>query len=153
MSGNEDVTLGHRRKEQLYQLYIINSYVKLLKILVPRTHQFSSVQLLSRVRLFATPWTAARQASLSITNTRSLLKSHVHQVSDAIQPRTNSSSLRLNALGQTTELMSSIVHTLNFSWSHRQECFFQLIRPVQPFLSILVLSDLPGNLQLYIKGV
>ena len=36
--------------------------------------QFSSVQLLSRVRLFATPWTAARQASLSITNTRSLPK-------------------------------------------------------------------------------
>ena len=30
--------------------------------------------LLSRVRLFATPWTAARQASLSITNSRSLLK-------------------------------------------------------------------------------
>ena len=30
--------------------------------------QFSSVQLLSRVRLFATPWTASRQASLSITN-------------------------------------------------------------------------------------
>ena len=36
--------------------------------------QFSSVQLLSRVRLFATPWTAARQASLSITNSQSLLK-------------------------------------------------------------------------------
>ena len=36
--------------------------------------QFSSVQLLSRVRLFATPWTAARQASLSITNSRSSLK-------------------------------------------------------------------------------
>ena len=35
---------------------------------------FSSVQLLSRVRLFATPWTAARQASLSITNSWSLLK-------------------------------------------------------------------------------
>jgi len=35
---------------------------------------FSSVQLLSRVRLFATPWTAARQASLPITNSRSLLK-------------------------------------------------------------------------------
>ena len=37
-------------------------------------HQFSSVQLLSRVRLFVTPWTAARQASLSIINSRSLLK-------------------------------------------------------------------------------
>ena len=35
---------------------------------------FSSVQSLSRVRLFATPWTAARQASLSITNSQSLLK-------------------------------------------------------------------------------
>ena len=36
--------------------------------------QFSSVQSLSRVPLFATPWIAARQASLSITNSRSLLK-------------------------------------------------------------------------------
>ena len=36
--------------------------------------QFSSVQLLSRVRLFVTPWTAAHQASLSITSSRSLLK-------------------------------------------------------------------------------
>ena len=34
-------------------------------------HQFSSVQSLSRVRLFATPWTSACQASLSITNSRS----------------------------------------------------------------------------------
>ena len=38
------------------------------------TVQFSSVQLLSHVRLFATPWTAARQASLSITNSWSLPK-------------------------------------------------------------------------------
>ena len=38
------------------------------------THTHSSLQLLSRVWLFATPWTAARQASLSITNSRSLLK-------------------------------------------------------------------------------
>ena len=35
--------------------------------------QFSSVQSLSRVRLFATPWIAAHQASLSITNSRSSL--------------------------------------------------------------------------------
>ena len=33
-----------------------------------------SVQLFSRVRLFVTPWTAARQASMSITNSRSSLK-------------------------------------------------------------------------------
>ena len=36
--------------------------------------QFRSVQLLSHVWLFATPWIAARQASLSITNSWSLLK-------------------------------------------------------------------------------
>ena len=36
--------------------------------------QYSSVQSLSRVRLFATPWTIARQASLSITNSRSSLR-------------------------------------------------------------------------------
>ena len=36
--------------------------------------QFSSVQSLSCVRLFVTPWTAAPQASLSITNSQSLLK-------------------------------------------------------------------------------
>ena len=37
-------------------------------------YTFSSVQSLSRVRLFAAPWIATRQASLSITNFQSLLK-------------------------------------------------------------------------------
>ena len=41
---------------------------------VLRSFQFSSVQSPSRVQLFATPRTAAGQASLSITNSRSLLK-------------------------------------------------------------------------------
>ena len=36
--------------------------------------KFRSVQLLCHVQLFAIPWTAAHQASLSITNSRSLLK-------------------------------------------------------------------------------
>ena len=36
--------------------------------------QFSSVQSLSHIRLFATPWIAARQASLSINNSRSSLR-------------------------------------------------------------------------------
>ena len=36
--------------------------------------QFSSVQSFSRIRLFATPWIAARQASLSVTNSRSSLR-------------------------------------------------------------------------------
>ena len=45
-----------------------------LKKCVYASTQFSSVQSLSRVRLFVTLWTAACQASLSITNSQSLLK-------------------------------------------------------------------------------
>ena len=61
------------------------------KITIPGLHsqilffQFSSVQSLSCVWLFATPWIAAHQASLSITNSRSSLRP-IHRVSDAIQP-------------------------------------------------------------------
>ena len=46
---------------------------------------FSSIQLLSHVRLFATPWITAHQASLSITNSWTH-QTHVHRVGDAIQP-------------------------------------------------------------------
>ena len=45
-----------------------------VKLEALRVHLFSSVQSLSRVQLFATPWTAAHQAFLSITNFWSLLK-------------------------------------------------------------------------------
>ena len=45
--------------------------------------QFSSVQLLTRVQLFVTPWTVARQASLSITNSQSSLK---HVSIDSVMP-------------------------------------------------------------------
>ena len=58
-----------------------NTYSKGLKL----NYSISSVQSLSRVRLFATTWTAARQASPSITNSQSLLQL-VSIESDAIQP-------------------------------------------------------------------
>ena len=46
----------------------------MLSFLIGLTFPSQSVQSLSRVRLFATPWIAARQASLSITNSQSSLK-------------------------------------------------------------------------------
>ena len=55
-------------KERTHLMHLIISKAKFL------TYLFSSVQLLSRVQLFATPWIAARQASLSITNSRNLPK-------------------------------------------------------------------------------
>ena len=48
-----------------YRIKVIQSY---------QSVQFSSIQSLSHVWLFATPWTTARQACLSITNSWSLLK-------------------------------------------------------------------------------
>ena len=54
-------------------IYIYNNQVEICSMNAGSV-QFSSFQSLSRVRLFGTPWTAARQASLSITNSRSLLK-------------------------------------------------------------------------------
>ena len=48
--------------------------VKWKLISQPMCSSFNSVQLLSHVRTFATPWTAAHEASLSITNSQSLLK-------------------------------------------------------------------------------
>ena len=48
--------------------------LKPLNLRTKRNLQFSSVPSLSLVQLFVTPWTAAHQASLSITNSRSLLK-------------------------------------------------------------------------------
>ena len=50
-------------------------------------HQFSSVQSLSCVWLFATPWTAACQASLSLTNLLEFAQVPVHWICDTIQPR------------------------------------------------------------------
>ena len=52
---------------------ILWCFIKKLKMDL-KNHSFSSVQSLSCVWLFATLWTAASQASLSITNPRSLLK-------------------------------------------------------------------------------
>ena len=52
----------------------VDSVTYVCNIMKPTSVQFSSVQLLSRVQLFVTPWTAAHQASLSITNCWSLPK-------------------------------------------------------------------------------
>jgi len=56
----------HKRTAEQIEGHILSSWISSV--------QFSSVQLLSRVRLFVTPWIAAWQASLSITNSRSSLR-------------------------------------------------------------------------------
>ena len=52
----------------------MSSYISIIILSSCVSPRFSSVQSLSRVQLFATPWTAARQAFLFITNSQSVLK-------------------------------------------------------------------------------
>ena len=71
-----------------------------------------SVQLYSCVRLFATAWTAARQASLSITNSQT----HVHWVSDAIQTSHPLSSPSPPALNLSQHRVFSNESILHIRW-------------------------------------
>ena len=71
---------------------------------------FGLVQSLSRVRLFATPWTAARQASLCITNSQSLPKP---MPIESVMP---SRHLILSSPSPPAPNPSSIIHNLLDMW-------------------------------------
>ena len=90
----------------------------------------SSVQLLSHVWLFATPWTVACQASLSISNSQSLL-THVHQVGDGIQPLSPPSPLAFS-LSQQQVFSNESVLCIRCLWISvglgAREVFFKSFR-------------------------
>ena len=65
---------GHQNIGVSFSIIPSSEYSGLISFRIDWFHQFSSVQSLSRVWLFATPWIAARQASLSITNSQSSLR-------------------------------------------------------------------------------
>ena len=89
--------------------------------------QFSSVQSLSCVWLFATPWIAAHQASLSITNSQSLIQTHAHRIGDAIPPSYSLSSPSLPAsnpsqhqgLFQWISPLHEVAKVLEFQLQHQ----------------------------------
>ena len=67
-------------------LYFLMCWLIYTSSILKDSVQFSSVQSLSPVQIFATSWIAACQASLSITKLPEFTQTHVHRVSDAIQP-------------------------------------------------------------------
>ena len=81
------------------------------------------VQSLSHVWLFATPWTVARQDSLSFTISQSLLETHVHWVSDAIQ--------------HSHPLSSPSPFALNLS---QHQCLFQWVGSLHQVAKVLELQ-------------
>ena len=76
-------------------------------------HQFSSVQSLRRVRLFATPWITARQASLCITNSRSSLW---HPSSQWCHPAISSSVIPFSSCPQSLPASKSFPMSQLFTW-------------------------------------
>ena len=69
----------------LHCTHILNCWAT-REVLNKTSDQIRSDHSLRRVQLFATPWIAAIQASLSITNSLEFTQTHVHWVRDAIQP-------------------------------------------------------------------
>ena len=66
--------IGGEETKKIWLSLVKSLTIRNIYILKGVSVQFTSLQLLSGVRLFATPWIAARQASLSITNSQSLPK-------------------------------------------------------------------------------
>ena len=91
---------------------------------------FSSVQSLSRVWLFATPWTAACQASLSITNSRSPPKPMCNCVGDAIQPSHPLLSPSTPALSLSQHQVFSNESALHIRWPKYWSFSFNISLPI-----------------------
>ena len=105
--------------------------------------QFSSVQSLSRVQLFATPWIAARQASLSITNTRSSLTLM------PIQSVVPSSHL---ILGRPLLLLSPIPPSIRV-FSNESTLQMRWPKYWSFIFSIIPSKEIPGLISLQSKGL
>ena len=82
-SQETTVCIDNIRPGHQYPIKYLSQYCKMIYFDMPaisvskkchRNLWFSSVQLLSHVQLFETPWTTVHQASLSITNSRSSLR-------------------------------------------------------------------------------
>ena len=98
--------------------------------------QFSSVQSLSRVWLFPTPWTAAHQASLSNSNCRSLHKpmsiesvmqyNHLILGRPLLLPHSNFPSIKLffkwvSSSHQVAKVLEFQIQHQSFHWTHRTD--------------------------------
>ena len=98
-------------------------------------HHFSSAQSFSCGWLFATSLAAARQASLSITNSWELTQTHVHRVSDVIQPShplSSPSPLTFNlfqhqGLFKWVSSSHQVAKVLEFQLQHQSfQCIFRI---------------------------
>ena len=95
----------------IYNPKIVSTLRSLLTLYI---YQFSSVQSLSRVWLFATPWIAARQASLSIINSRSSLK--LMSIKSVMPSSISSSVVPFSSCPQSLPASESFPMSQLFAW-------------------------------------
>ena len=134
----------------MVQRFIIGSCSK-------ETLQFSSVQLFSHVRLFATPWTAAYQASLSITNSWSLPKLmsiglrdftftfHFHALKKEMATHSSVLAWRIPGTKEPDRLPSMGSHRVGHDWSNLAAAAAAQLLWTEPFclLKIHMLKSNP----------
>ena len=110
--------------------------------------RFSSIQKLSHVWLFATPWTAACQDSLSITNSRSC--SNSYPSSQWCHPTISSSVIRFSSCRQYFPVSGSFQRSQLFTSKNKSFSFS--INPSNEY-SGLILLELTGLISLQFKGL
>ena len=101
-------------KKMEYRYNAISSVQSLSCVRLFETPQFSSVQSLSRVRLFATPLIAARQASLSITNSWSSLR--LTSIEPWCHPAISSWAAPFSSCPQSLPASESFLMSQLFPW-------------------------------------
>ena len=120
-----------------------------------RSSSSSSIQSLSRVWLFETPWTAACQASLSITDLEfAQTHVHVHRVGDAIQPSHPLSSpsppafnlSQHQGLFQWVSSLHQVANVLEFQLQHQSNEHPGMISFRMDWLDLLAVQGTVKNL-------
>jgi len=113
-------------------------------------YQIRSDQSLSRVRLFATPWSAARQASLSITNSRSSLRlTSIESVMPSSHLILCHPLLLLSPIPPSIRVFSN-ESTLRMRWPKYWSFSFSIIPPKE--IPGLISSEWTGWISLQSKG-
>ena len=100
--------------EEVYRVGKSSLYNDHSKVGSAKNHQFSSVQSFSCVRLFTTPWITARQASLSITNSRS--HSNSCPLSRWCHPAISSAVIPFSSCPQSLPASESFPVSQIFTW-------------------------------------
>ena len=136
-SGLPILFLRHLRTAQIC-LFLLEEYL-------------SSVQSLSRVRLFATPWIAARQASLSITNFRAPWDSRPS--SQSCHPAISSSVVPFSSCPQSLPSSESFPMSHLFAWGGQSTGVSALASFLPKKSQGWSPSEWPGGISLQSKGL